>query len=333
MQRSDPGRRRSPKQWLIKKIVAPFSAPRLDMAKDYELVRRFQQKLAAARTRPGKSWEDHRLPGLEQDPEILIRVFRPRKFQDSTLLVFFHGGGWVTGNTDSYTPACTAMAEATGRVVASVNYRLAPEHPFPAGLRDGYQVARTLIQEPQRLGGPADKVVLVGDSAGGNLVAAVSLLLREQGEEPADQQILFYPVAHFDHDPATSPFESVREHGEDYRLTNLEVQQYLNLYVPDPKWRIHPLVAPLKAEDLSDQPETLLITAELDLLRDEGEAYAEGLRAAGNRVSVHRMPEAFHGFLTMPRYSRPVRQAYRLMNAFLGGVRVDEGPSTPEAGE
>jgi acetyl esterase len=322
MQRSVPGHRPSPRKWLIKKLVAPFAAPRLDMSRDYELVRRFQQKLAAMRTPPGRTWEEHRIPGLGEDPEILVRVFRPRAQHDTTLLLFVHGGGWVTGDIDTYTPACTALAEATGRVVASVNYRLAPEHPFPAGLRDCYRVARTVIEDPDRLGA-ADRVVLVGDSAGGNLVAAVSLLLRDEHVRPAAQQILLYPVAHSDHDPATSPFESVREHGEDYRLTNTEVQQDLDLYVPDPRWRSHPLVAPLAAEDLSDQPETLVITAELDLLRDEGEAYGAALRAAGNSVSVHRMPQALHGFITLPRHARPVRRAHRIINAFLGGVRVE----------
>jgi acetyl esterase/lipase len=166
-------------------------------------------------------------------------------------------------------------------------------------------------------------VVLVGDSAGGNLAAAVSLLIRDRRETPAEKQILLYPVAHWDHDPRTSPFASVREHGEDYRLTNTEVQEYLNLYVPDPGQRTHPLVAPLKAEDLSDQPQTLLMSAELDLLRDEGEAYGLALRAAGNDVAVHRVPNALHGFITLPRLARPMRDAYRVIGAFLDGRRVE----------
>jgi acetyl esterase/lipase len=324
MERSEPERRRSLKKWMIKKIVAPFAAPRLDVSKDFGKVREAQHKLAAVRTPSRKSWEDHTIPGLDGDPDVAVRLFRPRKLRDSTLLLFFHGGGWVTGDIESYTPACMNMAEYTGRAVASVDYRLAPEHPFPAGLRDCYQAARTLIRNPRRWGlENADDVVLVGDSAGGNLAAAVSLLIRDRRETPAEKQILLYPVAHWDHDPRTSPFASVREHGEDYRLTNTEVQEYLNLYVPDPGQRTHPLVAPLKAEDLSDQPQTLLMSAELDLLRDEGEAYGLALRAAGNDVAVHRVPNALHGFITLPRLARPMRDAYRVIGAFLDGHRVE----------
>ncbi|MGO3089419.1 MAG: alpha/beta hydrolase [Galactobacter sp.] len=323
MQRSNPEPRRSPKTWLIKKIVRPFAAPRLDMGRDYDKVRDLQHRFAAATNRRRTGWEDHTIPGLDDDPQVPVRLFRPRKPRDSTLLVFFHGGGWVTGDIETYTSACINMAEATGRMVASVDYRLAPEHPFPAGLRDCYAVARTLIDQPGRWGTEqAEDVVLVGDSAGGNLAAAVSLLIRHRAERPARQQILLYPVTHWDHDPRTSPFESVREHGDDYRLRNAEMQDYLNLYVPDPQQRSHPLVSLLKAEDLSNQPETLLITADLDLLRDEGEAYGAALEAAGNRVSVHRVPEALHGFITLPRFARPVRDAYRVIEAFLDGRRV-----------
>ncbi|HJG51384.1 MAG TPA: alpha/beta hydrolase, partial [Brachybacterium faecium] len=200
---------------------------------------------------------------------------------------------------------------------------LAPEHPFPAGLEDCYGAARGLLENPSRAGlTDAEKIVLVGDSAGGNLAAAVSLLLREQGHRVPRRQILLYPVTHWDHDPTTSPFESVRRHGEDYRLTNTEVEDYFDMYVPDPVQRRNRLVSPLMAGDLSAQPDTLLITAELDLLCDEGEAYAHALAEAGNRVSVHRIEHAVHGFITLPRFARPLKEAYELIDAFL-----DEGPS------
>jgi acetyl esterase/lipase len=157
----------------------------------------------------------------------------------------------------------------------------------------------------------------VGDSAGGNLAAVVSLLRRERGLRGVGRQILLYPVTHWDHDPETSPFASVRNHGDDYRLTNTEVQDYFDLYVPDPQQRRDRLVAPLMATDLSGQPETLLITAELDLLRDEGEAYARALEEAGNEVRTYRVEGALHGFIALPRFSRSLRDAYEVINAFL----------------
>ena len=308
---------------LLRLALRLLAFARFDVREDYERVRRLQRQLAALpsaryRTPPWDTFSDsgdgHSVP---------VRVFTPREQRRDELLLFFHGGGWVTGDIESYTPACATMADLTGCRVASVDYRLAPEHPFPAGLEDCYGAARGLLENPSRAGlTDAEKIVLVGDSAGGNLAAAVSLLLREQGHRVPRRQILLYPVTHWDHDPTTSPFESVRRHGEDYRLTNTEVEDYFDMYVPDPVQRRNRLVSPLMAGDLSAQPDTLLITAELDLLCDEGEAYAHALAEAGNRVSVHRIEHAVHGFITLPRFARPLKEAYELIDAFL-----DEGPS------
>ncbi|ATG56633.1 alpha/beta hydrolase [Brachybacterium ginsengisoli] len=298
-------------------------AARFDVREDYAKVRRLQRQLAAlppARFRT-PTWDTFSDSG--DGRRVPVRVFTPREQRREDLLLFFHGGGWVTGDIESYTPACATMADLTGCRVASVDYRLAPEHPFPAGLEDCYGTARRLLEDPSLAGLPdADGIVLVGDSAGGNLAAAVSLLLAEQGRPVPSRQILLYPVTHWDHDPETSPFESVRRHGEDYRLTTTEIRDYLDLYVPDPELRRSRLVSPLMATDLGGQPETLVITAELDLLCDEGEAYAGALAAAGNRVRTHRVERALHGFITLPRFARPLRDAYEVIDDFL-----DAGPA------
>ena len=305
-----------------------LSAVRVDMREDYERVRQLQRQLAtlpAARYRT-PTWDTfsdapdgHRVP---------VRVFAPTERRREDLLLFFHGGGWVTGDIESYTPACATMADLTGCTVVSVDYRLAPEHPFPAGLEDCYGTARRLLEDPRRAGlEDADKIVLMGDSAGGNLAAAVSLLLRESGHRTPSRQILLYPVTHWDHDPETSPFASVRRHGEDYRLTNTEVEDYFDMYVPDPAQRRSRLVSPLMATDLTGQPETLMITAELDLLCDEGEAYGRALAAAGNRVRIHRLEEALHGVITLPRFARPLKEAYEVIDEFL-----DQGAPGQERG-
>jgi acetyl esterase/lipase len=256
-----------------------------------------------------------------------VRIFQPAERNGDDVLLFFHGGGWVTGDIETYTPTCAAMADLTGCVVASVNYRLAPEYPYPAGFDDCYQVTRQLLDSPGRAGiDDVRNIVLIGDSAGANLAAAVSLRLRDEGHRGVGRQILLYPVTHWDHDPATSPFDSVREHGTGYRLTNAEVDDYFDLYVPDPKLRRSPYVAPLEAPDLSHQPKTLVITAERDLLCDEGEAYAQALEQAGNEALVHRVPEALHGFIQLPRFARPMRDAYEVINAFLD---EDRGQAQP----
>ena len=308
---------------LLRLVLRLMPLARPDMREDYEKVRRLQRQLAALpvaryRTPTWDTFSDaadgHRVP---------VRVFTPRERRREELLLFFHGGGWVTGDIESYTPACATLADLTGCRVASVDYRLAPEHPFPAGLEDCYGTARGLLEDPHRAGlDDPDRIVLVGDSAGGNLAAAVSLLLHEQGHRTPSRQILLYPVTHWDHDPATSPFDSVRRHGEDYRLTNTEVSDYFEMYVPDPDQRRNRLVSPLAAADLGGQPETLMITAELDLLCDEGEAYAQALAGAGNRVRLHRVEHALHGFISLPRFARPLKDAYEVIDDFLDG-----GPS------
>ena len=266
--------------------------------------------------------------------EIPVRFFRPKQTRRDELLLFFHGGGWVTGDIESYTPACAAMADLTGCVVASVDYRLAPEHPFPAGLEDCLRATRLLLEDPGRAGlTSAAQVVLVGDSAGGSLAAVVSLLLHEEGHVMPGRQILLYPVTHWDHDPKTSPYASVREHGQGYRLTNTEVQDYMDLYVPDPEKRRNMRVAPLLAEDKTGQPATLLITAELDLLCDEGEAYGRALAEAGNTVQMHRVNGAIHGFITLPRFARPLREAYEAIDAFLDApIRTGAAPERSRGG-
>ncbi|MFT4231773.1 MAG: alpha/beta hydrolase [Leucobacter sp.] len=322
-----PRRRRQPMNRLVRAVLRLFAAPRVNMREDYEKVRRFQRQLAALPV-PRYQAIDRRIMSDDGAHQIPVRIFQPKERLRDDVLLFFHGGGWVTGDIESYTPACATMADLTGCVVASVDYRLAPEHPFPAGLDDCTRVTRLLLEDPQRVGiEDPDRVVLVGDSAGGNLAAAVSLRLRESGHRGASRQILLYPVTHWDHDPGTSPFASVRHHGDAYRLTNIEVQDYFELYVPDPELRRDRFVAPLMATDLSGQPSTLLITAELDLLRDEGEAYAGALEAAGNRVRVHRVEGALHGFIALPRFSRSLREAYEVIDAFLD---EEDGPPTCE---
>lgn len=318
---------------LLRAVLRPFAAPRINMREDYEKVRRLQRRLAAVLS-PRRYTVDREIISPEDGRRIPIRVFRPREKLRDEVLIFFHGGGWVIGDNESYTRACATMADLTGCVVASIDYRLAPEHPFPAGLDDCYLAVRLLLDDPRRAGlDDADKIVMIGESAGGNLAAAVSLLLLERGHRTPGRQILLYPVTHWDHDPATSPFDSVRRHGDHYRLTNQEVQDYLELYAPDPDRRRDRLVSPLEASDLSGQPRTLIITAELDLLCDEGEAYGAALEQAGNDVIVHRVRDALHGFISLPRFARPLREAYDVIGAFLDRGRGDRSSASDEAAQ
>lgn len=325
----DPPRQRSPVNRFVRAVLRLFAAPRINMRDDYEKVRKFQRQLIAPRSAPSRA-VDYEVASEYGDHHIPVRVFHPKEQLRDEVLLFFHGGGWVIGDVDTYTPTCIRMADMTGCVVIAVDYRLAPEDPFPAGLQDCCQVAQQLLADPRPAGiEDANKLVLIGDSAGGNLAAVVSLLLRENGHRPPSKQILLYPVTQWDHDPKTSPFDSVRQHGEGYRLTNAEVRDYFDLYTPDLDRRRDWHVAPLMAEDLTHQPETLVITAELDLLCDEGEAYGRALATAGNRARIHRVDGALHGFIALPRISRAVREAYEVITSFLDGKTDDD--IAPEA--
>lgn len=251
--------------------------------------------------------------------EIRVRLYHPKKQAKNHLLLFFHGGGWVHETVDTYDTVCKNLAKRTGCPVASVEYSLAPEHIFPEAVEDCYAVAKEVYKEPERFGVKQNEITLIGDSAGGNLAAAVALLARDRGEFQIGQQILLYPATYNDHSE-TSKFESVRENGEDYLLTSKRVREYMQLYAGgDPIKLNSPYFAPLLAENLTNQPRTLIITAEYDPLRDEGEAYAVRLREAGNIALFIRMPEALHGYFSLsPRFA-VVRHTYNIIDHFLNG--------------
>lgn len=247
--------------------------------------------------------------------DVPIHLFFPETRGPHGVLLFFHGGGWVTGDTGSYGAVCRAMSHITDRTVVSVDYRLAPENPFPAGLSDCYTVAEEFYTHPSRWGVRSRDIVLIGDSAGANLCAAVSLLARDRGDFLPTAQILIYPALYNDYSEA-SPYPSVRENGEGYILTAKRLRDYMNYYA-SPENRQSPYVAPLLSGDLSRQPPTLVFSAEFDPLRDEGEAYAAALRGAGNQAQLYRVPGALHGYFSLSPKVPIVRMTYGKINRFL----------------
>lgn len=290
-------------------------AANIDVGKTYK-VERVLRGLRTPLSPLYRVW-DHQ---IERDGrEITVRIYTPKKQTDNRLLLFFHGGGWVLESVDTYNTVCRNLAKWTGCRVASVEYSLAPEHVFPEGLEDCYAAAREVYRHPEQFGVQSHEITLVGDSAGGNLAAAVSLMARDRGEFEVSQQILIYPATYNDHSLG-SRFASVRENGTDYLLTSKRVSDYMALYAGgDPRRIRSPYFAPLLAEDLSCQPRTLVITAEFDPLRDEGEAYAYALRRAGGKVMLYRMPDALHGYFSLPVRFKLVRRTYDMIDYFLNG--------------
>lgn len=297
-----------------------LSYPDIDIRKTYQLERSIQYlKLPALL--PKDRWHDCTI--VSNGKSILTRTYIPKGDTQQNTLLFFHGGGWVTESIDTYNKVCDALACATKSKVISVEYRLAPEHPFPQGLEDCYAVARTLLLTPECFGSPLGRVTLIGDSAGGNLAAAVSLKARDDGEFSIPRQILIYPATYFDHSSA-SPFPSAVENGSDYLLTSKRICDYIDLYKRDKSDLKNPYFAPLLADDFSGLPDMLVITAEFDPLRDEGEEYANRLKKAGGTATIYRMKDALHGFMSLGIGYVHVRRAHEAINLFLNGDDMDE---------
>ncbi|MBM4439055.1 MAG: alpha/beta hydrolase [Candidatus Rokubacteria bacterium] len=235
------------------------------------------------------SVRDHRI--AVAGGELLVRVFTPRAVAPRPALVYFHGGGWVTGDVDTHEGICRTLANAAGCVVASVDYRCAPEHTFPTAAEDAYAATRWVAERASELGVDAGRVAVCGDSAGGNLAAAVALMARDRGGPRLSFQVLVYPITDCDFETP-----SYRENAEGYLLTREGMRWYWDQYVPNAADRTNPYVSPMRAASLAGLPPALVITAEYDPLRDEGEAYARKLGAAGVPVAHTRYPGMIHAF-------------------------------------
>lgn len=232
------------------------------------------------------------------------------------VLLFFHGGGWVTESVENYDRVCSRMAQSTGHIVMSVEYRLAPEYRFPIPLEDCYEAAKALYTGRLVLPVAPDRITIIGDSAGGNLAAAVCLKARDTGDFAPKKQILIYPAVNNCY-TKKSPYKSVQENGQDYLLTAVKMEDYLKLYESSTEDRQNPYFAPILAKDLSHMPETLILTAEFDPLRDEGEEYGKRLKEAGNYVEIHRIPDALHGYFALGIRFLHVQESFEIMNCFL----------------
>lgn len=260
---------------------------------------------------------EHEVPvRLFFSDEEMKNAYENKILVNPDVLLFFHGGGWVTESIDTYERICARLAGETGHLVAAVEYRLAPEHKFPAGLEDCYAAAKRLFTDYRELRLDPERITLIGDSAGGNLAAAVSLLARDRGDFFPKRQILMYPATYNDYSEA-SPFPSVKENGSDYLLTAGKMQDYIHLYAGKEADFQNPYFAPYLEENLEDQPDTLILTAEFDPLRDEGEAYGNRLEEAGNQVEMHRIKDALHGYFALGVWHQAVRESLEYIKVFL----------------
>lgn len=311
---------------ISKAVLAAFkAATRLkpDAKTSYKAQRRAEDAAAKLMIPNPRCRIDNMQAVMPDGKRIALRVFTPRRLDLRGTILFFHGGGWVTGDIDLYSDTCATMAVMLERRVVSVDYRRAPEHHFPQAPEDCYEVARQLYAGTLLPDVAPESIVLFGDSAGGNLAAVVSLMARDRGEFMPRTQMLLYPATYNDHSE-TSRFKSVIENGQDYLLTSRDVDAYMELYRSSPDDLNNPYFAPLVAPDLSDQPRTLVITAEYCPLRDEGEAYARQLATAGGKVACFRVLDAIHGYLLYPLVFSMVQDTYRIIKHFLDGDELTQ---------
>jgi acetyl esterase len=241
---------------------------------------------------PAKSVQDRAIPG--PGGSIRVRIITPMGAGDEPrpVVVYFHGGGWVLGNIESHEAVCRAIANASGAIVATVDYRLAPEHRFPAAAEDAHAAVTWAAAHGGEFGGDPARVVVAGDSAGGNLAAVSCLMARDRGGPNLVGQVLIYPITDYNLHNA-----SYRHCADGYFLSRSEMSWYWEQYVEKLDERWHPHASPCRANDLSGLPPAFVITAEYDVLRDEGEAYAGQLRAAGVATKLRRYDGMIHGFV------------------------------------
>jgi len=226
---------------------------------------------------------------------IPVRLYRPNATARLPLIVYFHGGGFVLCDLDSHDALCRSIANATGFAVASVAYRLAPEARFPEPLEDCYAALVALVARADEWGFDRARVAVCGDSAGGNLAAAVALVARDRKGPALRHQGLIYPVT-----DAACESDSMRELATGYMLSRESMQWFWNCYLARPADAADGRASVLRVEDLSGLPPATVVTAEFDPLRDEGETYADRLRAAGVPVVGRRYLGMIHGFVSMP---------------------------------
>jgi acetyl esterase len=273
--------------------------------------------LASIRAAGGEVEKVHHVEDLTTDDGIPLRVYRPDLNGPLPTLIYFFGGGWTLGSMETADGISRTLANAVPCQVITVGYRLAPEHPFPAAVHDCHIATQWIAAHAEQLPADPARLVVGGDSAGGNLAAATTLLARDNGPALAGQ-LLVYPNTLYGSDTI-----SMRNGDDPYLFNKTSVRWYWNHYLTDPADGLDPLASPLLAESHADLPPALVITAEYDPLRDEGEYYAEKLHAAGVPTTLSRYDGMVHGFFAMSGILDGGKKAMSEAAAWLRGIFGD----------
>ena len=289
-----------------------------------ERAREREEALRAPRLAEPHAIEERGVPGPEGAPDIRVRIYRPSAETGLPVTVYLHGGGFVVGGLDTHDNAVRLLAEQAGTIAVSVDYRLAPEHRFPAAVEDAFAAYAWALANAAELGGDPERVAVAGDSAGGFLAACTGLLAAERGLPAPLFQLLVYPGTGASPGGGFSTSEGADTSGG---MSGEELGWYLRAFLGDQDLSaLPPYMPPGRAEGLSALPPTFILTAELDPLRADGEAFADRLRAAGVPVEVKDSPGMVHSFLrwmhAVPAARAAAQPAFEAFGKALAGARA-----------
>lgn len=257
-----------------------------------------------------------------QGQEVPVRVYWPQEpaSEPPPVLVYFHGGGFVVGSVDIFDGLTRSLAQETGAIVVSVEYRLAPVHPFPAAVDDAWVALQWTMESAAELGGDPSFVFVGGDSAGGNLATVTAMRARDAGGPALAGQLLYYPVTDF----TGASWPSAERFSEDYGLSSRTMQGFNQAYIPEGTDLQDPWLSPLRAPSHAGLPPALVVTAGFDPLRDSGAAYAEAMEQAGVEVQYQDFPSMVHGFMSVDLY-RQRAEGLAVTGEFVDGLRTQRG--------
>lgn len=234
------------------------------------------------------------------ETNISIRLYYPEGEGDFPVIIYYHGGGFVFGTLNEYNTLCAKLSHYAQAIVVSVDYRLAPEHPYPAPVDDAWVALNWIYIHAAQLGGDSTRLAVMGDSAGGNLAAVVSQIARDQSKDFIDFQALLYPATQ----SVDLETDSHQKYGQDYGITTRQIAWYIRQYLPNESDRVEAYASPLLAERLGKLPPALVVTAGFDPLKSEGEAYAKKLESSGVIVALVEFESMIHGFANIEAFSQ-----------------------------
>lgn len=281
-----------PQAQAVLDTMAAANLPPYEQTSVEEARARYNASQTGGTAEPVAKIEDRQIPGPEGP--LRIRIYTPQGMGPFPVLVYFHGGGWVFGNLESHDAICRALTNAANCITVAIDYHLAPEYKFPVPAEDCYAATQWVASNTASFNGDETRIAVGGDSAGGNLAAAVSQMARDRGGPTLVYQLLVYPITDYMPD-----VPSYRENGEGYYLTRADMAWFWNHYLGNEAEGKNPYASPLQATSLNGLPSAMIITAEYDPLRDEGELYANRLQEAGIPTTLIRYPGMIHGFIRM----------------------------------